>query len=77
MARRIKMEGFMALDYFSGAEEAMTDLAEWVMAGKITWREDVQVGFAAMTETLPRLFDGRNQGKPLLKPPDPEELSTE
>jgi NADPH-dependent curcumin reductase CurA len=72
VARRIKMQGFIALDYLSRAEESMADIAEWVMAGKIAWREDIQEGFEAIPETLQRLFDGRNQGKQLLKLADPD-----
>jgi NADPH-dependent curcumin reductase CurA len=72
VARRIKMQGFIALDYLSRAEESMADIAEWVMAGNIAWREDIQEGFEAIPETLQRLFDGRNQGKQLLKLADPD-----
>jgi len=72
VGRRIKMQGFIVLDYLDRAEEAMGDLAEWVMAGQIAWREDVEEGFDAIPATLQRLFDGRNVGKQLLKLADPE-----
>jgi NADPH-dependent curcumin reductase CurA len=70
--RRIRMEGFIVLDYLARAEEAITALTEWVMAGEIAWREDIQEGFENIPATLQRLFDGRNQGKQLLKLADPE-----
>ena len=72
VARRIRMQGFIVLDYLDRAEEAFTDLAGWVMNGDIAWREDVQTGFDNIPTTLQRLFDGRNTGKQLLKLADPE-----
>ena len=67
VARRIRMQGFIVLDYLDRADEAFTELAAWVMDGKIAWREDTQEGFENIPATLARLFDGRNQGKQLLK----------
>ena len=72
VARRIRMQGFIVLDYLDRAEEAFTELATWVMNGDIAWREDVQAGFENIPATLQRLFDGRNQGKQLLHLADPD-----
>ena len=71
VARRIRMEGFIVLDYLDRAEEAFGELGAWVMDGKIAWREDIQEGFENIPATLQRLYDGRNQGKQLLKLADP------
>lgn len=71
VARRIRMQGFIVIDYLDRAEEAFGELANWVMAGDIAWREDIQEGFENIPATLQRLFDGRNQGKQLLKLADP------
>ncbi len=72
VARRIRMEGFIVLDYLNRAEEAFTELGAWIMEGKIAWREDEQEGFDNIPATLQRLYDGRNQGKQLLKLADPQ-----
>ncbi len=72
VARRIRMQGFIVLDYLDRAEEAFGDLAQWVMNGEIAWREDIQEGFENIPATLQRLFDGRNQGKQLLWLADPD-----
>jgi NADPH-dependent curcumin reductase CurA len=69
--RRLRMEGFIVLDYLDRAEEAITALTEWVMAGDIAWREDIQEGFENIPATLQRLFSGANEGKQLLKLADP------
>jgi NADPH-dependent curcumin reductase CurA len=71
ITRRIRMQGFIVLDFLDQAEAAYRDLGEWVMAGEIAWREDIQEGFENIPSTLQRLFDGRNQGKQLLRLADP------
>ena len=71
VTRRLRVQGFIVIDYLDRAEAAFADLAEWVMAGDLAWREDVQEGFENIPATLQRLFDGRNQGKQLLKLADP------
>ena len=72
VTRRIRMEGFIVIDFLARADEAFADLAGWVQAGEIAWREDIQEGFENIPATLQRLFDGRNQGKQLLRLADPE-----
>ena len=72
VTRRLRMQGFIVIDYLARANEAIAALAEWVAAGELAWREDVQEGFENIPATLQRLFDGRNQGKQLLKLADPE-----
>jgi NADPH-dependent curcumin reductase CurA len=71
VTRRLRVQGFIVIDYLDRAEEAFKHLAEWVMSGELVWREDVQEGFENIPATLQRLFDGRNQGKQLLKLADP------
>lgn len=70
--RRLTLRGFIVIDYMDHFEEAGAQMAEWVMAGKILWREDIQEGFENIPSTLQRLFSGANQGKQLLKLADPQ-----
>jgi NADPH-dependent curcumin reductase CurA len=72
ITRRIRMQGFIVIDYLTRAEEAYTALAQWVSAGEIAWRDDIQEGFDNIPATLQRLFDGRNTGKQLLNLAEPE-----
>jgi NADPH-dependent curcumin reductase CurA len=71
-SRRIRMQGFIVLDYLDRADEAIQALSEWVLSGEIAWREDIQEGFDNIPSTLQRLFIGSNVGKQLLKLADPE-----
>lgn len=72
VSRRIRMQGFIVLDYLDRVQEAIDALTGWVMAGDIAWREDIQEGFENIPATLLRLFDGRNVGKQLLRIAEPE-----
>lgn len=67
ITRRVRMQGFIVIDYLDRAGEALAAVREWVEAGEIAWREDVQEGFEQIPATLQRLFDGRNIGKQLLQ----------
>ncbi|MCX2981684.1 NADP-dependent oxidoreductase [Halieaceae bacterium IMCC14734] len=69
--RRIKMQGFIVIDYMDRFEAAMGEIAEWVMAGEIAWREDIQHGFDNIPATFQRLFSGQNTGKQLLALAEP------
>ncbi len=71
VARRVRMEGFIVMDYLDRLDAAMADLMTWVGEGRLAWREDVQEGFENIPATLLRLYDGRNRGKQLLKLADP------
>ena len=72
VSRRVRMQGFIVLDYLDRAGEAIDALTGWVMAGDIAWREDIQEGLDNIPTTLQRLFDGSNVGKQLLKLADPD-----
>ena len=67
IVRRAKMQGFLVLDYYNRASEAIDDISKWAMEGKIKHREDIQEGIENCPETLNRLFTGQNQGKQMLK----------
>ncbi|MGO9432044.1 NADP-dependent oxidoreductase [Rhodoblastus sp.] len=67
LLKRGRMEGFSVYDYMPRAAEARGALAGWVHAGKIKYLVDVQHGLENAPATLRRLFDGRNEGKQLLR----------
>lgn len=72
VTRRLRMQGFIVIDYMDRFNEAIEAMTGWVMAGEIAWREDIQEGFENIPSTLQRLFTGSNVGKQLLKLADPE-----
>ena len=67
VSKRGRMEGFLVFDYLPRAAEALGALAGWVKAGKLKHRVDVQHGLENAPATLRRLFEGKNEGKQLLR----------
>jgi NADPH-dependent curcumin reductase len=67
VVQRGRMEGFLVLDYLPRAAEAINALAGWVQSGELKTKVDVQHGLENAPETLRRLFEGRNDGKQLLR----------
>ncbi len=67
VSRRGRMEGFLVTDYMPRAAEAIDALSGWVKEGKIKYRVDVQHGLENAPATLRRLFEGKNEGKQLLR----------
>ncbi|KYC40771.1 NADP-dependent oxidoreductase [Scytonema hofmannii PCC 7110] len=67
VTQRAKLEGFIVLDYFDRAQEALADLGEWYAQGKIQYRVDVIDGLENAPSAINKLFDGTNQGKLIIK----------
>ncbi|MDR6833437.1 MULTISPECIES: NADP-dependent oxidoreductase [unclassified Sphingopyxis] len=65
--RRGTMAGFIVLDWAAEFPAIRKRLEGFVQDGRLTYREDVQVGFENAPATLKRLFSGQNRGKQLLK----------
>jgi NADPH-dependent curcumin reductase CurA len=67
LTRRVKMEGFIVLDYLQRAQEAVAELIQWYMEGRLKYRVDVVEGLQNAPRTVNKLFDGSNQGKLIIK----------
>jgi len=48
----------------------VAQLAEWLMAGKLQFREEIVDGLDNFLPTFLRLFDGSNQGKLIIRIPE-------
>jgi hypothetical protein len=67
LVRRLRVEGFIILDYAKRFPEAGMQLAQWMMEGKLKARETVVEGLERAPESLNLLFDGGNTGKLVVK----------
>ena len=63
VTKRLRMEGFIVMDFFDRRAEAETRLARWVEQGKIKAIVDVFDGLERAPEALIGLFEGNNRGK--------------
>jgi NADPH-dependent curcumin reductase len=67
VTQRARLEGFIILDYFDRAQEALADLGQWYAQGKIKYRVDAIDGLENAPRAINKLFDGTNQGKLIIK----------
>ena len=67
MVKRARMEGFLILDHLDRAETARAELAAWLKAGKLHYREEVVDGLDQAPAALVRLLAGDNRGKVLVR----------
>lgn len=75
VAESVTVQGFTVLDYLDRFGEGIGQLAQWVMAGEIKYREEVVDGLDNILPTFLRLFDGSNQGKLVIRIPEDEVAS--
>jgi NADPH-dependent curcumin reductase CurA len=61
--KRARMEGFLVLDYWARAAEAIEALAKWHAEGKLKYRVHEIEGLKNAPTALNMLFDGSNSGK--------------
>jgi NADPH-dependent curcumin reductase CurA len=69
LVNRASMTGMVVIDYAPKFGAAITEMAQWMAAGKLRSREDIVPGLAAFPEALLKLFTGENHGKLLLELP--------
>jgi NADPH-dependent curcumin reductase CurA len=67
VTKRIRMEGFVVMDFYNRKREAETALARWVEEGRIKPAVDVVDGFEKMPAALAGMFAGQNRGKLMVR----------
>ncbi|RIA46976.1 hypothetical protein DFR49_1540 [Hephaestia caeni] len=64
---RIRMQGFIVIDFFPRMDEFYRDMAGLLQAGKLDARETIHDGLEAMPRAFLDLFSGGNTGKMLIR----------
>jgi NADPH-dependent curcumin reductase CurA len=73
IAKRIRLQGFLILDYPGRTPEAMAAMIPWLQEGRLKHEETLVDGDVTKApETLNMLFDGTNRGKLMLKIAEPD-----
>ena len=67
LVKRLRVQGFIIIDFASRFMEAATKLGQWKMFGKIKDRETIVEGLEKAPEAINMLFTGGNIGKTLVK----------
>lgn len=71
--QRVRMEGFIVLDFHKDFPEAKKQLGQWIAEGKLKGKETIiKGGLKAADTAMSNLFNGGNTGKLLveIKPVD-------
>ncbi len=67
IAKRVRMEGFIVLDFLADADVATSRLVEWHQLGRLKYRVDVVEGLEHAPGALGRLFSGAHNGKLMVR----------
>ncbi len=67
LINRIKLQGFIVSDHLQRWPEALGNIAQWIQAGKIKYRESIAQGIEHAPEAFIGLLAGNNFGKQLVK----------
>jgi len=67
LVKRLTMRGFIVTDYASQFGDFMTDMSNWLRAGRVRYREDITQGLENAPRELIGLLKGANFGKKLIQ----------
>ena len=67
LVKRLRVQGFIVIDFASRFMEAATQLGKWKMFGKLKDRETIIEGLEKAPDAINMLFTGGNIGKLIVK----------
>ena len=67
LVKRVRMQGFVIFDHMDRYESSVAQLADWVRADRLRYREDILDGIEACPDALAGLYRGENLGKRLIR----------
>jgi NADPH-dependent curcumin reductase CurA len=67
VTKRLKVQGFVVMDFYDGREAALAELEDWVETGKLKVQEDVIDGLENLPGALIGLLAGENRGKRMVR----------
>jgi hypothetical protein len=70
LMQRLRVEGFIVIDFAQRYPEAIESLARWMSEGKIKVRVEIVDGLENALQTVKKLFSGANQGKLMIRVKD-------
>jgi NADPH-dependent curcumin reductase CurA len=67
VTKRLRVEGFVVMDFYAGRDAALAELRGWVESGKLKVQEDVIDGLENLPAALIGLLAGENRGKRMVR----------
>ena len=65
--KSVLMQGFIVGNYAEKFPKGMAQLSQWLKEGKLTYAETIVDGFDAIPQAFIHLFDGKNNGKMIVR----------
>jgi NADPH-dependent curcumin reductase CurA len=65
--KRLRVQGFIVMDFMDRREQATADLLGWVSSGQLKVQEDVIDGLENTPQALIGLLAGENRGKQMVR----------
>ena len=72
LMKRLRVEGFIVLDFAERYPEAIAALSQWMAEGKIKVRTEIVDGLEHALQTVKKLYTGANTGKLMIRVKDVE-----
>jgi NADPH-dependent curcumin reductase CurA len=70
LMQRLRVEGFIVLDFAERYPEAIAALGQWMAEGKIKVRTEIVDGLENALQTVKKLYTGANTGKLMIRVKD-------
>ena len=70
LMQRLRVEGFIVLDFMERYPEAIAALSQWMAEGKIKVRTEIVDGLENALQTLKKIYTGANTGKLIIRVKD-------
>jgi NADPH-dependent curcumin reductase len=70
LTKRLTLRGFIVSDFAAQQDDFVKDVAQWIAAGKIKYREDIVDGLANAPKAFQGLLKGENFGKLVVRVAD-------
>ena len=67
IVKRAKIQGFLVFEFADKHDDGLRQMAEWIQAGKLKYREEITEGFENAPGAFIGMLKGRNIGKQLVK----------
>ncbi len=67
ITHRLKMQGLVVFDYVRDFPKAWAEMTDWILDGRLKYREDVEEGIEHAPAAFVGLFKGENFGRKLIK----------
>lgn len=67
VTKRLKMQGYLVLDYLDQIEQILPEMERWLLEGKIQYRNTEVIGLENAQQALSQLFSGENIGKLVIR----------